>query len=174
MYLYLTKILLFFSLQLLLLCLFMDRQRTESPLYTRQWTSDSGASPTAAMLPNARHGHHARSSSASGFSTIKRNQNVAAKAAAQRLAQVMASQTADDDDDEGDDLGFRYSAPPPLSLSRNANSNSNNVVTTSKASVTTASSRINRSPSPAVTSFSYFLFFWFISFSLQRICFDSD
>jgi hypothetical protein len=159
-YLYLTKILLFFSLQLLLLCLFMDRQRTESPLYTRQWTSDSGASPTAAMLPNARHGHHARSSSASGFSTIKRNQNVAAKAAAQRLAQVMASQTADDDDDdEGDDLGFRYSAPPPLSLSRNANSNSNNVVTTSKASVTTASSRINRSPSPAVTSFSYLLFF---------------
>ncbi|KAL9386704.1 hypothetical protein Peur_019828 [Populus x canadensis] len=129
----------------------MDRQRTESPLYTRQWTSDSGASPTAAMLPNARHGHHARSSSASGFSTIKRNQNVAAKAAAQRLAQVMASQTADDDDDdEGDDLGFRYSAPPPLSLSRNANSNSNNVITTSKASVTTASSRINRSPSPAL------------------------
>ncbi|KAG6781357.1 hypothetical protein POTOM_014254 [Populus tomentosa] len=129
----------------------MDRQRTESPLYTRQWTSDSGASPTAAMVPNARHGHHARSSSASGFSTIKRNQNVAAKAAAQRLAQVMASQTADDDDDdEGDDLGFRYSAPPPLSLSRNANSNSNNVIATSKASVTTASSRINRSPSPAL------------------------
>ncbi|KAJ6943976.1 LOW QUALITY PROTEIN: hypothetical protein NC652_009416 [Populus alba x Populus x berolinensis] len=132
----------------------MDRQRTESPLYTRQWTSDSGASPTAAMVPNARHGHHARSSSASGFSTIKRNQNVAAKAAAQRLAQVMASQTADDDDDddddEGDDLGFRYSAPPPLSLSRNANSNSNNVIATSKASVATASSRINRSPSPAL------------------------
>nr|TKS08599.1 uncharacterized protein D5086_0000098980 [Populus alba] len=130
----------------------MDRQRTESPLYTRQWTSDSGASPMAAMVPNARHGHHARSSSASGFSTIKRNQNVAAKAAAQRLAQVMASQTADDDDDddEGDDLGFRYSAPPPLSLSRNANSNSNNVIATSKASVTTASSRINRSPSPAL------------------------
>ncbi|KAJ6388273.1 hypothetical protein OIU77_026784 [Salix suchowensis] len=131
----------------------MDRQRTGSPLYTRQWTSDSGASPTAAMVPNARHGHHARSASASGFSTIKRNQNVAAKAAAQRLAQVMASQTADDDDDddnEGDDLGFRYSAPPPLSLSRNANSNSNNVITTSKASVITASSRINRSTSPAL------------------------
>ncbi|KAB5564784.1 hypothetical protein DKX38_004838 [Salix brachista] len=105
------------------------------------------------MVPNARHGHHARSASASGFSTIKRNQNVAAKAAAQRLAQVMASQTADDDDDddnEGDDLGFRYSAPPPLSLSRNANSNSNNVITTSKASVITASSRINRSTSPAL------------------------
>ncbi|KAJ6703231.1 MYOSIN [Salix viminalis] len=131
----------------------MDRQRTGSPLYTRQWTSDSGASPAAATVPNARHGHHARSASASGFSTIKRNQNVAAKAAAQRLAQVMASQTADDDDDddnEGDDLGFRYSAPPPLSLSRNANSNSNNVITTSKASVISASSRINRSTSPAL------------------------
>ncbi|BAT84079.1 hypothetical protein VIGAN_04135100 [Vigna angularis var. angularis] len=43
----------------------------------------------------------------------------------------MASQTADDDD--GEDLGFRYTAPPPLSLSRN-----------SAKSTTTL-----RSPSPA-------------------------
>lgn len=131
----------------------MDWQRTESPLYTRQGTSDPASSPTAATVQNARHGHHARSSSASGLSTIKRNQNVAAKAAAQRLAQVMASQTADDDGDDendGDDLGFRYSAPPPLSFSRNVNSNNTNVTTTSKASSTAASSRINRSPSPAL------------------------
>ncbi|CAK7336069.1 unnamed protein product [Dovyalis caffra] len=130
----------------------MDRQRTESPVYTRQWATDSGASPTAAVGQNARHGHHWRSSSASGFSTIKRNQNVAAKAAAQRLAQVMASQTADDEDDDndGDDLGFRFSAHPPMSLSRSANSNSNKATTSSKASVTAASSRINRSPSPAL------------------------
>uniref|UniRef100_A0A6N2M879 Coiled-coil domain-containing protein SCD2 n=1 Tax=Salix viminalis TaxID=40686 RepID=A0A6N2M879_SALVM len=128
------------------------QQKTESPLYPRQWTSDPASSPTGATVQNARHAHHARSSSASGLSTIKRNQNVAAKAAAQRLAQVMASQTADDDDDEndGDDLGFRYSAPPPLSFSRNANSNNTNVTTTSKASSTAASSRINRSPSPAL------------------------
>ncbi|KAJ6712949.1 FAS-BINDING FACTOR-LIKE PROTEIN [Salix purpurea] len=128
------------------------QQKTESPLYPRQWTSDPASSPTGATVQNARHAHHARSSSASGLSSIKRNQNVAAKAAAQRLAQVMASQTADDDDDEndGDDLGFRYSAPPPLSFSRNANSNNTNVTTTSKASSTAASSRINRSPSPAL------------------------
>lgn len=47
---------------------------------------------------------------------------MAAKAAAQRLAKVMASQTTDDDEDEddvgGDDLDFRYGAPP-LSFTRN-------------------------------------------------------
>lgn len=55
-----------------------------------------------------------RSSSSTGFSTVKRTQNVAAKAAAQRLAQVMASQTAgDSDDDDHDDLvlPFRQEAP---------------------------------------------------------------
>ncbi|WCJ26745.1 Coiled-coil domain-containing protein SCD2 [Euphorbia peplus] len=94
-------------------------------VYARQWPTDSGAAPSSpgAMSPVGRH--HVRSSSASGISTVKRNQNFAAKAAAQRLAQVMASQTADDDDDEDDDdLGFRYSAPPPFSLSRNLNSTS--------------------------------------------------
>ncbi|TXG55968.1 hypothetical protein EZV62_017281 [Acer yangbiense] len=101
----------------------MDRNRTDSPVYARQWSSESGSttatgSSSPAMSP-ARH-HHARSSSVTGLSTIKRNQNFAAKAAAQRLAQVMASsQTAaedeDDDDDEDDDLGFRYTAPPPMS-----------------------------------------------------------
>nr|XP_028952383.1 coiled-coil domain-containing protein SCD2-like [Malus domestica] len=94
----------------------MDRRRTDSPVYARQWTSEStttvGGATSPAMSPV--RGHHARSSSASGISNIKRTQNFAAKAAAQRLAQVMASQTADGDDDEDDDLGFRYSVPPPL------------------------------------------------------------
>ncbi|KAJ1378534.1 coiled-coil domain-containing protein [Sesbania bispinosa] len=75
------------------------------------WSNESPPS-------HSRNGH-ARSSTltltGTGISTIKRTQNVAAKAAAQRLAQVMASQTADDDD-----LGFLFIAPPPLSLSRNA------------------------------------------------------
>ncbi|XP_048430663.1 coiled-coil domain-containing protein SCD2-like [Pyrus x bretschneideri] len=88
-------------------------------------------------------GHHARSSSASGISNIKRTQNFAAKAAAQRLAQVMASQTADGDDDDDDHLGFRYSAPPPLSLSRNANSPGAKPAAPSLKSTT-------RSPSPAL------------------------
>ncbi|XLR01063.1 hypothetical protein S83_067261, partial [Arachis hypogaea] len=87
--------------------------------------------------PNGASGH-ARSSSLTltgnnEISTVERNQNVAAKTAAQRLAQVMASQTADDDD-----LGFRYAAPPPLSLSRNAIKSTSNIT-----------SRTRRSPSPA-------------------------
>ncbi|KAH9709853.1 Myosin [Citrus sinensis] len=129
----------------------MDPNRTESPVYARQWGSESGGTSSPAMSP-ARH-HHARSSSSSGLSSIKRNQNVAAKAAAQRLAQVMASQTADDDEDDDDDLGFRYSAPPPLALSRSRNVNGASIAgnagaTSTKPAVT--SSRINRSPSPAL------------------------
>lgn len=89
----------------------------------RKWSSESGGNVISS--PSHSRNGHSRSSSLTipggGISTVKRTQNVAAKAAAQRLAQVMASQTAvaaaDDDDDE-DDLGFRYTAPPPLSLSR--------------------------------------------------------
>lgn len=129
----------------------MERRRTESPVYGRQWSSETGSTGGAsspAMSP-ARN-HHARSSSVSGISNIKRTQNFAAKAAAQRLAQVMASQTADDDEDEEDDLGFRYSAPPPMSLARNVNSSAKPAV---------PPPRTNRSPSPAVI---IRFFFWFI------------
>ncbi|CAI8601617.1 unnamed protein product [Vicia faba] len=91
----------------------------------RQWSSEYGgnvmSSSSSPSHSHSRNGGHARSSSLTGISTIKRTQNVAAKAAAQRLAQVMASQAADDDDDDGD-LGFRYSAPPPLALSRTSHS----------------------------------------------------
>ncbi|KAL3655937.1 hypothetical protein CASFOL_000333 [Castilleja foliolosa] len=86
----------------------------------RKWSSESGGgSPGRA--------NHVRSSSASGISSIKRTQNYAAKAAAQRLAQVMASQAAagedEDDEDIGDaendgGLGLRFNPPLPLSLSR--------------------------------------------------------
>ncbi|MCL7024302.1 hypothetical protein MKW94_022746 [Papaver nudicaule] len=92
----------------------MDRIRTRSPgAYNRQRSGSStgSSSPSSTMSPAHPHAHHARSSSTvSGMSNIKRTQNVAAKAAAQRLAQVMASQTADndDDDDDDDDLDFRY------------------------------------------------------------------
>ncbi|KAG6426694.1 hypothetical protein SASPL_110921 [Salvia splendens] len=86
----------------------------------RQWGSQPGGSSPA-------RAHHSRSSSATGISSIKRTQNFAAKAAAQRLAQVMASQAASaDDDDEDDagvgdndaDFGLRFNPPLPLSLSR--------------------------------------------------------
>ena len=134
----------------------MDRKPTESPVYTRRWTSDSGTGRTSggvespALSPARHQPHHARSSSASGISSIKRTQNFAAKAAAQRLAQVMASQTTDDDDEENeaDDLGFRYSAPPPLALYRNVNAAATVGGASNKAAVN--STRIGRSPSPAV------------------------
>ncbi|KAB2097118.1 hypothetical protein ERO13_A01G140900v2 [Gossypium hirsutum] len=133
----------------------MDRKRTESPSYTRRWSSHSGTGSTGggvespALSPAHNQSRHARSSSATGISSIKRTQNFAAKAAAQRLAQVMASQTTDDDDeeDDGDDLGFRYSAPPPLALSRK-----NTAATAGGVGNRTAlnSTRIGRSPSPAL------------------------
>ncbi|KAH1122133.1 hypothetical protein J1N35_005293 [Gossypium stocksii] len=133
----------------------MDRKRTESPSYTRRWSSHSGTGSTGggvespALSPAHNQPRHARSSSATGISSIKRTQNFAAKAAAQRLAQVMASQTTDDDDeeDDGDDLGFRYSAPPPLALSRK-----NTAAAAGGVGNRTAlnSTRIGRSPSPAL------------------------
>ncbi|XP_058774603.1 coiled-coil domain-containing protein SCD2-like [Vicia villosa] len=100
----------------------MERQwssESAGNVMERQWSSESAGNVMSSSSPShSRNGGHARSSSLTGISTIKRTQNVAAKAAAQRLAQVMASHTADDDDDDDDDLGFRYSAPPPLALSR--------------------------------------------------------
>ncbi|XP_050224070.1 coiled-coil domain-containing protein SCD2 isoform X2 [Mercurialis annua] len=126
----------------------MNRNRTESPVYAHQWSSESsglGTVPASPPTMSPGRPHHARSSSVSGISSIKRNQNVAAKAAAHRLAQVMASQTADDDDEEDDDLGFRYSAPPPFSLSRNSNANSS-----PKPAPTRTNNNNNRSPSPSL------------------------
>ncbi|KAI3967018.1 hypothetical protein MKW92_046145 [Papaver armeniacum] len=117
----------------------MDRIRTQSPGgYSRQRSGSStgSSSPSSIMSPAHPHSHHARSSSTvTGMSNIKRTQNVAAKAAAQRLAQVMASQTADnddDDDDDDDDLDFRYPQSNNSSISG------------------FASTRPTRSPSPAL------------------------
>ncbi|KAL8138188.1 hypothetical protein V2J09_004189 [Rumex salicifolius] len=73
----------------------METKRTESPIYARRWTSDS-------TIPSVRP-HHARSASTTVLSNVKRTQNFAAKAAAQRLAQAMASRTTADDDDDEDD-----------------------------------------------------------------------
>ncbi|KAJ8432283.1 hypothetical protein Cgig2_028545 [Carnegiea gigantea] len=112
---------------------------TKSPIYARRWTSEptntnNAARPThsrtasAALLdsPTMRGGGHARAASAAGISNVKRTQNFAARAAAQRLAQVMASQTADEDDDEDDyaaDLSFRYASPTPALSGNNVNTN---------------------------------------------------
>lgn len=125
----------------------MDRRRTESPVYTRQWSGNSSSTGSSSPVMSPAHPQSRLGPTSTGLSTIKRTQNVAAKAAAQRLARVMASQTVDDDDDD-DDLDFRYSAPPPSALSsfssnRNSSANANSIPPISVA-------RPNRSPSPAV------------------------
>ncbi|KAI4343559.1 hypothetical protein L6164_010894 [Bauhinia variegata] len=126
----------------------MDRRRTDSPVHTRQWSGGSSSTGSSSPAMSPAHPHPRLGPSSTGLSTIKRTQNVAAKAAAQRLAQVMASQTVDDDE-EDDDLDFRFSAPPPpafSSYSSNVNSNRNGASTIPPISVT----RPNRSPSPAL------------------------
>ncbi|KAK6924612.1 hypothetical protein RJ641_008938 [Dillenia turbinata] len=133
----------------------MDRRRTASPVYSRQWSSGSNSTASSSPAMSPAHPHSRLSAAgAGGLSSIKRSQNVAAKAAAQRLAQVMASQTADNDDDD-DDLGFRFpGAPPPALSSFSSNVNNNHSITTttnnhSNSVSVFSSSRTNRSPSPA-------------------------
>ncbi|KAM7484010.1 hypothetical protein LguiA_000019 [Lonicera macranthoides] len=129
----------------------MDRNRTASPVYTRQWSSESSVTSAASSSPvmsPARH-HHSRSSSTTGISNIKRTQNFAAKAAAQRLAQVMASQSSADNDDDDDDeeMGFRFAAPRPTSLTTRTSaaytSNKNNRLN---------NNNINNNPGPGITT----------------------
>ncbi|KAF3673281.1 Coiled-coil domain-containing protein SCD2 [Capsicum annuum] len=121
----------------------MDRARTASPRQLRKWSSESGASTLTGG--SSSPGRHSRSSSISGLSNIKRTQNVAAKAAALRLAQVMASQAAtgnDDENDDDDDLGFRFAAP---SFSRS------NVRTADNGTSAILSAKVKtRSSSPAL------------------------
>ncbi|XP_021773042.1 coiled-coil domain-containing protein SCD2-like [Chenopodium quinoa] len=80
----------------------MDRFRSR---YDRQKSIDSPSDPASPVTMSPVH-RHARSSS-SGVSAMKKPQNVAAMAAAQRLAQVMAH-SGDDDDEDEDDLLVDY------------------------------------------------------------------
>ncbi|XP_023537927.1 coiled-coil domain-containing protein SCD2 isoform X1 [Cucurbita pepo subsp. pepo] len=80
----------------------MDRIK---PVYTRQ--KSNAGTPLGPASPLVQpYGHHARSGSA-GVANSKRGQNNATKAAAQRLAKVMASSA--DDEDEEDDLSYDLS-----------------------------------------------------------------
>ncbi|KAJ0053248.1 hypothetical protein Pint_01263 [Pistacia integerrima] len=119
----------------------MDRRRTGSPVYGRQWSggSSSSGSPSPA---------HPQSRLQPAVSSIKRNQNVAAKAAAQRLAQVMATQTAagtgddeDDDDQEDDLLPLSPNRSPSPALGRNFVEHAASVRSTSAGRPSTMSVR---------------------------------
>ncbi|XP_038971061.1 coiled-coil domain-containing protein SCD2-like [Phoenix dactylifera] len=109
----------------------MERGRAGSPLYVRQKSissSSGGGASSPMMSPMHRH---VRTGS-SGVANFRRQQNTAARAAAQRLAHVMAHQPAGDDSDDDEDPA----APlPELSTPR----------------------RAARSPSPAVYSLLYFI-----------------
>nr|GEV86391.1 coiled-coil domain-containing protein SCD2-like isoform X1 [Tanacetum cinerariifolium] len=118
------------------------KTRTQSPIYSR--TGSSGSSSPA--HPQSRLGQPI-----GGYSTIKRTQTSAAKAAAQRLAKVMAVQNDnnydgedydDDDDDDDEDLGFKFAKP----TSFGSGSGSSNGL----SGVSFGSRVGNRSPSPAL------------------------
>ncbi|XP_014501034.1 coiled-coil domain-containing protein SCD2 isoform X1 [Vigna radiata var. radiata] len=131
----------------------MDRRRNASPVYARQWSGGSSSTGSSSPAMSPAHPQSRLGATSTGLSTVKRTQNVAAKAAAQRLARVMASQNAIvDDGEDDDDLDFRFSAPPPASLSSfSSNASSNRSTSTNASTIPPISvARPNRSPSPAL------------------------
>ncbi|XP_063935777.1 coiled-coil domain-containing protein SCD2 isoform X1 [Daucus carota subsp. sativus] len=118
----------------------MDRRRNESPVYARQWSGGSSSTGSSSPVRSPAH-PQSRPPPAAGMSAIKRTQNVAAKFAAQRLAQVMASRTVDDDE-EDDDHGFQFGASSFTSSKLRSSGGSGGFTGVSI-------SRPNRSPSPA-------------------------
>ncbi|KAK7397258.1 hypothetical protein VNO78_18425 [Psophocarpus tetragonolobus] len=84
----------------------MDRRRIYERQNSSTGTPTSPSSPVNMISPLQRHSR--AGSTGSAMTNVRRAQNNATKAAAQRLAQVM-SQTDDDDEDE-DDVPLDYSA----------------------------------------------------------------
>uniref|UniRef100_A0ACD5XFE0 Uncharacterized protein n=1 Tax=Avena sativa TaxID=4498 RepID=A0ACD5XFE0_AVESA len=132
----------------------MDRLRAGSPVYGRQRSGSSTGSTSPGGVSPSHHRSSSTSSAASvpgvgagaGISNVRRTQNVAARAAAARLAQVMASQSAaaaNGDDDDEDEYGNDHPPPPPIRFGSGARAGhgSNGV---------SLLGRTARSPSPAL------------------------
>lgn len=79
----------------------MDRMR---PVYVRQKSNSSGGTPGQPASPMMSPMHHHGRSGSVGIVGAKKAQHT--KAAAQRLAHVMAHKQTDDDDEEDDDLSY--------------------------------------------------------------------
>ncbi|KAL6324403.1 hypothetical protein AAG906_013007 [Vitis piasezkii] len=86
----------------------MDRMR---PVYVREKSNASTAAGVTSSPLMSPLNRHSRSGSI-GVSNLKKTQNNATKAAAQRLAQVMAHQPPDDDDDDDDDEELSFDFAP--------------------------------------------------------------
>ena len=137
----------------------MDRRRPVSPVYSRQWSGGSSSTGSSSPAMSPAHPQSRLGQGATGFSTVKRTQNAAAKVAAQRLAKVMASQTSADEDDDDEEHGFRFATRPPPASSSFSSANNNNNYSSNASSIPAISvSRPNRSPSPAVNSRNLCLF----------------
>lgn len=81
------------------------------PVYVREKSNAStagGVTSSPLMSPMNRHSR----SGSTGVSNLKKTQNNATKAAAQRLAQVMAHQPPDDDDDDDGDEAISLDYTP--------------------------------------------------------------
>lgn len=112
----------------------MDRRR----MYDRQQSSSgTPTSPSSPVMMSPLNRHARAGSTGSAMTNVRRAQNNATKAAAQRLAQVMSHQMDDDDDD--DDIALDYSA------------------ISGTGSIGLAGGRATRPRSPMVTAFTPFL-----------------
>lgn len=114
-------------------------------MYARQWSGGSSSTGSSSPAGSPAHPRARLPPTVTGMSTIKRTQNVAAKAAAQRLAQVMASSHRPDEDEDDDDLGFR---PPTAAFSTNDNRSNSNSKNSGLSAISLA--KPNRSPSPSL------------------------
>ncbi|KAG7556248.1 hypothetical protein ISN44_As11g023030 [Arabidopsis suecica] len=110
----------------------MDLRRAGSPVYGRQWSRSSNV--TESRSPSMSPAHRNQIGGVGGgLSTVKRTQNVATKAAAQRLAKVMALQNKNNEEDYDDDDDHEFKFAPP-----------------SSGAINGSFARRNRSQSPAI------------------------
>eukprot|EP00249_Psilotum_nudum_P020106 c27570_g1_i2 orf=333-2045(+) len=111
--------------------------------------------PSLGMSPIHPSAHHVRSAS-TGQSSVRRSQNSAARAAAQRLAQAMASQANEEEEDESPfsfESRYRPARVPSAPLVRNSMEDSPISLRSSSAAVhSTVARPVSAVPAPGTSS----------------------